>query len=182
MADAFGQAVADPLRPLRIFAPVMAVLAPLFLLAALGLGLSALSAEPDKIATGKGGSLVLPDGTPRELTVYGATADGSAPLGSGSVDCTLTSQSTARIFTGYQRGSATVDGEALDAVAKVDGPWAGGDTVSCPGLDRLAALAGQRPGARLVMAGLAVLVGLGAVAFAVLGFRSRAAHRARTPR
>ena len=122
MADAFGQAVADPLRPLRIFAPVMAVLAPLFLLAALGLGLSALSAEPDTIATGKGGSLVLPDGTPRELTVYGATADGSAPLGSGSVDCTLTSQSTARIFTGYQRGSATVDGEALDAVAKVDGP------------------------------------------------------------
>lgn len=176
MVDPFSRALADPLRPLRIFAPFSAAAAVGFLLAAIVLAATATGAERRVVAQADGPTLTLTGQRHPDLTLYGALADGARPA--DDVDCTLTSTSRSRASATYKNGTFELDGRTLYEVGKVLDSWSDGDTVSCPGVTNLAAVTGGGPLARMVMAGLALFGGLVATAFALIGFRARKARRA----
>ncbi len=111
-----------------------------------------------------------------DLTLYGALADGGRPA--DDVDCMLTSTSRSRASGTYENGTFELDGRTLYEVGKVRDSWSDGDTVSCPSVSNLAAVAGGGPLARMAMAGLALFVGILGTVFAVIGFRARKTRRA----
>jgi hypothetical protein len=170
-----GRAVADPLRPARVFAPFFAVGAVVFLLVAAGAAVSATRAEPTVVVRADAAALELPDaGGAPELRLWGARAD-DAPV-PDDASCTLTTTGRARASDSISTDVLKVHGRSLRLVAVVRSGWAPGDTVSCTGVDRLVATRGGGPLPRLGLAGLCLA---GAVLSAVLWLVGRSSRRAR---
>ena len=171
MADAISRSWADPARPARVFAPVFAVAAVAFLIAAVVVGATAVGQKPDLLASTSGPVLTLPEAPARSLVLYAALADGSDP--SDDLLCRLQTSGDAR--AGYARGVGTyeVDGRTLHRTGTVGEGWAPGDTVTCAGVAQLAAVSGSGAGPRLAFAGILLAVGLGSGVMALVGRTSR---------
>lgn len=176
MADAFRRAAADPLRPARVFEPAFALGAVVFLVAAVVIGLSALTAERTVIASSDGASLTLPEGAGAgSLVVYAALADGTRPP--APRDCTLDTTGSARARYTIRDGRISVDGRTLRRSAEVTQGWLPGDVLTCPGVAAIATTTGGGPLLRLALAGMLLF---GAAISAVLALVGRSSRRART--
>lgn len=144
MADPSRPGVFNPLLPARIFAPVFALGALVFLLAAGVLALSARGAEPTVLARGQEGRLTLPD-VPRApaFTLYGATATGARPADPG---CRLTSRTRTFVEFDATGRSRDVEGSRLFRVGRVSRDWDPADVITCNDTRALVALT-EGPGA-----------------------------------
>lgn len=179
MADPYGRALRDPLLPLRRYAPVFALVAPLFLVAAVVLALTSVGHGRTVLVRSDTGSLVLSAAGSPAVTLYGARADGSSP------DALAACRVSGRRLPGTSTLSPVqAGGRDLYPVGRVEAHWAPGTTVTCNGVTHVAAVAGSGLLSRLAPAGLALLVGVGAGLLAVVGYRSRASdgRRAATGR
>jgi len=174
---AFRRAAADPLRPARVFLPFFAVAAVVFLLGGLGVGLSALSAQREVLASATGPALTLPAGSGGSLVLYGAAADGSRPP--APRECRLTTSGRASARYTVLSGQVVVDGRTLHRAGEVTAGWRAGDVVTCTGFARLAATTGGGPLLRLALAGLLLAGALTSTVLVLLG-RSSARARARS--
>lgn len=171
--DPFSRAIRDPWRPLRVYAPIMAVAGPLFLAAAIVLALSAFGAERTVVASADGPRAVLEAGRVKgapDLKVYALIPPGGRPIDDCAVETSGSSKAFDKLYGG---GSYVVAGEPLPQVAEVTGGWDDGDAVTCPRAIRLVAVAGGGAAGRLIPAGLALAVGVGATAMGVTGLRMR---------
>lgn len=177
MTDPFSRALADPYRPLRVYAPLSALAAVGFLLAAVVLAATA-SGVHRQVAGRADGPTVTLSGSPRgsgDAVVYGARPGGAAlPSTSG---CTLTPDDRSRPSDSFKTGTYRDAGVDLDRVADLDPGWQPGDVLVCPGLERIVVVTGHGPAQRLAVAGAALVVGLGALVLAVVGLRLRAQRR-----
>lgn len=172
MPDGFARAVADPLRPARIFAPFFAVGFVAFVcVAAFGL-VTAFGAEPDVVATGDGGRLALPAGANgAELTVYGASPSGGRPT--EDARCELDTATGARAGFDLSGGRLNIGGQTLYRTGEVDAGWEQGDVLTCAGRHRLAVTSGSGAGPRLGLAALGAFGALVSAVLAVAGYASR---------
>lgn len=115
MVDPSSRALADPLRPLRIFAPFSAAAAVAFLLAAVALAATATTVERRVVSQAEAQDVTLTGQRHPDLTLY-ALAGGGPPA--EEVDCTLTSTSRTRASGTYKNGSFEFDGRTLYEVGK----------------------------------------------------------------
>jgi hypothetical protein len=146
-----------------------------FLIAAVGVAIHAAGQKPRLIASTAGPVLTLPDTRADALVLYGDLPDGSAT--SGLLLCRLKTSGPASADYRTRLRSYDVDGRVLHETGTVDEGWAPGDTVTCPGVAHLAAVAGTGPLPLLAFSGVLLLVGLGSGGLAVVGRRSAAARR-----
>lgn len=166
-----------PLRPARVFAPLFAVGAVVFLLVAVLAALSATRAEPTVVVQADAPVLELPGGVGApELRLWGGRADDDTPV-PDDASCTLTTTGPARASDSISTRTLEVDGRELRLVAEVRQGWAAGDTVTCTGVDRLAATRGGGPLPRLALAGMCLV---GAALSTVLWLVGRSSARARS--
>lgn len=177
MADtARGRAVRDPLRPARVFAMAFALGAVAFLVAAVVVGLPALSAEREVVArSGGGSSVVLPDSPRPDLDLYGVDTAGGRPP--GRVGCEPAGGGPG-VRNNVTPGTLELDGRTLHLVGHVRSGWDDGESVTCPGLVEVVAVAGGGPGARLALSGMLLAGAVLATVLALVGFRSRRARGA----
>lgn len=169
--DALGRAVRDPLRPARVFAAAFALGAVAFLVAAVVVAATALSAEREVVARSDGGSsLVLPDSPRPDLDLYGVDTAGGRPP--GRVGCEPVGGGPG-VRNNVTPGTFELDGRTLHLVGHVRSGWDDGESVTCPGLVEVVAVAGGGPRVRLALAGMLLVGAVIATVLAVVGFRSR---------
>jgi len=147
-----------------------------FLVAALVVGASALSAEREVVARSSGDTVALPDTPRNELALYGRDAGGERPQ--GRAECEPASGGPG-VTNNTRPDTFEVDGRTLHLVGHVRGGWADGESVTCPGLSEVVAVVGGGPLLRLALAGMLLA---GAVIAAVLALLGRGSRRARRDR
>lgn len=166
-----GGVVGLGMRPLRMFAPFMAVGAALFAVAAIFL-LAQGGAGVVIIAEGAPGTAItMPGATNGSLDVYAATRPGQ-PI--PDVKCDLMTTTRARANQTYGRLSVTSKGMTLHPVWAVTSGWRAGDTLTCTGTGFETVTLGRNNGLTHLLQGLvAAFVAVGSGIFAIIGFASR---------
>jgi hypothetical protein len=158
------------MRPLRMFAPFMAVGAVAFAAAAVWL-LSQSGGAVVTFAEGRPGtSITIPSAATDPLVIYGTTSAGQSPP---DMQCKLTTTTGAFVATDFG-ASTTLQGRTLHPLGKVTSGWRTGDTVTCTGTGVETVVLGQDSGRIHLLQGLLCgFVAFGAAIMAVLGFASR---------
>jgi hypothetical protein len=171
VADSSRPGLFNPLLPARVFAPIFAVAAPAFLLAAIGVGLSAVPIESTVLARAQSGTLALTDPSAEDITLYGVSAAGARPA---RAKCELMTSLRSNVIPVYSTRGRTrdVEGRTFYRLGEIVKGWVSGDTVTCEDVVELVAVTDGR-GPRLGMAGLFAATGAGAALMALIGFRSR---------
>lgn len=171
LADSSRPGLGNPLLPARIFAPIFALAAPGFLLASIGVGLSAIPIESTVLARVQSGTLALPDPPAQDVTLYGVDGAGSSPA---RPECELRTdlRSYVRSEFGSRGRTRDVDGRPFSRLGSIKNGWEAGDVVVCENIVELVAVT-SGPGRRLAVAGLCAVTGVGAALMALIGYRSR---------
>ncbi len=171
VGDSSRPSLGNPLLPARIFAPIFALAAAGFLLAAIGVGLSAIPIESTVLARAQSGALALPAPPSQDITLYGVDAAGERPA---RAECELMTSLRSNVRPVYGSGDRmrVVEGRTLYRLGEIVDGWSSGDTVTCEDIVELVAVTDDR-GPRLGLAALVAATGTGAALMALIGFRSR---------
>jgi len=166
-------------RPLRMFAPFMALGAIVFAVVAVWL-LSQSGGGVVTFAAGRpGAAITIPAAATDPLVIYGTTSTGQSPP---DVPCKLMTATGA--FVAMDLGPAvTSKGLLLHPLGQITSGWRTGDSVTCSGTGLETVTIGHDSGSRPLLAGLLTgFVAVGSGSMALLGFASRRRTRRRTPR
>jgi hypothetical protein len=158
-------------RPLRTYAPLMAVGAAVFAVAAILL-LVQSGAGVDTFALGRPGTAIsmpaVADGG--EVVIYAVTTTPGEHV--PDVECKLATGTHAFANFTYTGLSVTSGGRTLNPVAHVTPGWRPGDTVTCTSTSSEALVLGRNTGLTHLLQGLlCAFVALGAGTMALVGYR-----------